>query len=735
MLKSCIRIIFVLSASLVATHTLAQDLSGWSDKTVCRLVKSDSGATYIEEATRRGIVCALNTLALNNELKVKRVTNQPQWSKYKDVIKTPMRDFVVPKTFSLVEDWETFEAYQAEYITGRFPGDLGFYKDDVDTTKCVNDLKHSTTTARLKRTRGPMVSQMCLNNLARWTLHNPEKGINAYKEILLHWTSSNQLQHASAVARQSEAQRVKNKKEPSYAYVMRSLVSNIAAHYAIYHRWYNFDQTIHDKVIDAIEYFYTEFDHYGAFKNRGSHFAKLCNLKKPMRILREGTNDHCGSANTRMAVGGILFGLEFSNQAVFDAGVRHTEVFIGSMDKNKMYAAQIGRGLCAFGYADQMTPAIDAIDFALERAFNFSFSDMKNAHGVTPGETYANLYTVALSPDLAHPYYDRRGQCDSYKNEYEILIKKWKTGEVSDPSIYHGAWNLKRYIQRAPGLAKKYYPKLYEKYNTNPFELDYMYGVQATAPATILRVATSKDFLEKYFKQKEKDEAERVRIKQQKLKQKEKDEAERVRIKQQKLKQKQKQNRLRLKKNAEKIKAKKALELVKQKEKRIQEASTLSIFELDGETLNLTLDKAEFIETRPFKLERSEEYLQPYQLHKGFIQGSLRLSSNKNINFKTLVFKYSGNQEQRLVINVDHPSLHPFKRHSDFLQKKCGSNVMEWDWLSFISKTNDIKSAKNQQCIYDYFKDANDQPAWELFRTVLGGTDSILDYLETNVER
>ena len=60
---------------------------------------------------------------------------------------------------------------------------------------------------------------------------------------------------------------------------------------------------------------------------------------------------------------------------------------------------------------------------------------------------------------------------------------------------------------------------------------------------------------------------------------------------------------------------------------------------------------------------------------------------------------------------------------------------MEWDWLSFISKTNDIKSAKNQQCIYDYFKDANDQSAWELFQTVLGGTDSILGYLQTNVER
>ena len=187
-------------------------------------------------------------------------------------------------------------------------------------------------------------------------------------------------------------------------------------------------------------------------------------------------------------------------------------------------------------------------------------------------------------------------------------------------------------------------------------------------------------------------------------------------------------NKARLKKNAMKIKA-------KQKEQQIEDVSKLSIFELDGETLNLTLDKAEFIETGPFELERSEEYLQPYQLHKGFIQGTLSQSGYKNINFSTLVFKHSVIQEQKLVIHVDDLSVEPLKRHSDSLQKQCGSKVIEWGWLSFISKTNDIKAARNQQCVYDYYAVANDKPAWELFQTILGGTDSILDYLQTNVER
>ena len=173
---------------------------------------------------------------------------------------------------------------------------------------------------------------------------------------------------------------------------------------------------------------------------------------------------------------------------------------------------------------------------------------------------------------------------------------------------------------------------------------------------------------------------------------------------------------------------------IKEPESKTKVASELSIFEVDGQTFNLALDKGDFSETGSFRLERSEEYLHPFQLHKGFINGYLNTKSISTKKFRTLVYKYAGTQEQKLVIHVDDSTIKPLKRHKDSLEKKCGSKVMEWGWLSFISKTNDSKSARNQQCIYDYFKQANDKQAWELFQAVLGGTDSILDYLETNVE-
>jgi len=173
----------------------------------------------------------------------------------------------------------------------------------------------------------------------------------------------------------------------------------------------------------------------------------------------------------------------------------------------------------------------------------------------------------------------------------------------------------------------------------------------------------------------------------------------------------------------------------KESESKIKVAPELSIFKVGGQTFSLSIDKADLTIPRTIRLDRDEKYLQPYQLHKAVISGSLKTKNNGSKRFKTLVYKYDTTQERKLVIHVDDPTIKPLKRHKDNLEKKCGSKVMEWGWLSFISQTNDSKSARNQQCIYDYYKEANDNEAFVLFQAVLGGTDAIMNYLEENVER
>jgi hypothetical protein len=87
---------------------------------------------------------------------------------------------------------------------------------------------------------------------------------------------------------------------------------------------------------------------------------------------------------------------------------------------------------------------------------------------------------------------------------------------------------------------------------------------------------------------------------------------------------------------------------------------------------------------------------------------------------------------QILKINIGDPKMKPLMRHLGALMMKCGSGLIDTSgWLSFVSSDSDnIKNARNQNCHYDYFQKSNDSEALELFKAVLSGTDSVLDYLQ-----
>ena len=163
-----------------------------------------------------------------------------------------------------------------------------------------------------------------------------------------------------------------------------------------------------------------------------------------------------------------------------------------------------------------------------------------------------------------------------------------------------------------------------------------------------------------------------------------------------------------------------------------------TIFNYENGTFKLKSDNIDFISnTNPIKPKRQKED----QLFKSIIKGNLINEDNKKIKFdEALVYKRKfDTDDQVLVINIgEEPgedSVMPFFRHREDIQKKCGTRFLnQWGWMSFISETNNEKFIKNQQCHYDYFKETDDVEALELFEAVLGGTNSILKYLEENIK-
>ena len=99
--------------------------------------------------------------------------------------------------------------------------------------------------------------------------------------------------------------------------------------------------------------------------------------------------------------------------------------------------------------------------------------------------------------------------------------------------------------------------------------------------------------------------------------------------------------------------------------------------------------------------------------------------------FDDVEYKLEG---QILKVNTFDPKMKPLMRHMGGLMMKCGFGLITGEkkgWLSFVSSNSDnIRNSNNQQCHYDYYKSSNDNEAFELFKAVLSGTDSVLDYLQ-----
>jgi hypothetical protein len=420
-----------------------------------------------------------------------------QYERYKTVIKTPLRGLQVDAGFSLVDDWASFMLYHDKHVKGREGYDenaLSYYGDKIDVSQCSSDLGSTDTKVSSKERdqNFPSLVNRCHNMLAQLFRIDPAVNVSNYRQIIDHWLDNDVLSRANIIqARQ-------RREAADYAYALSSNVAKIMAHFALYHPLYDYSDDEMADVIKMFEKFTATYNYYLPFQEKGQYFAELCNLGRP--TVPKGTNDHCGSFNTRMAVGATLFGLEFDSQLVFDKGIQHTEIMLATFDQYKMYTSQIWRH-DALSYTDQIGPAIDQLDYALEKAFGIDFANMQTVHDVTPGEVYRHLWTVANNPALLKPYmnYKRRNDPNYYSNvpDYDganmfSVISKIESHEL-EPTYIWQAFNERRYVLTVPGLAREFQPDLWRKWKPRMNAIDFDFGQRITGfSPLILREATAR---------------------------------------------------------------------------------------------------------------------------------------------------------------------------------------------------------------------------------------------------
>ena len=738
-----IRVVLILTASLMATHALSQDMSGWSDKTVCRLVKATpDNVEYRTELTSRGLSCG-------DAIKSSQPDNDPApninaelfdgWIladeakemfdnhvKQSALLKVPL-----PSSNSVIKNYERYKDYRKNILAKNYHFTNYLWKEKVDGTALTQEACMKILT-EFKVPSTPTIEEQkfkrCDANFETYAVMNFEGGIKLYEELIL----------AIASARPDNWS-YKNSGTDNFNprdYNVWGALSTYLMFYAV--NYEQFDYSDDERQI-INNYFKSKAMKERLDRDGNRSRTALCPITDPMRLsaVKHKVNN-CGSVRFRFAPAELALATVMQDQELWAKGLWDLDYTLSMIEKEGFFVPLSAKGCKALGYTWD-TSKLLSLNVEMLKLADFNLLDYKTRHRKTVAEAYEMLFKqyedITISNHIAKKAVGSWSCGEKpYKTHEEFLYHEFGRGvnpdkllEAYDQGFVPTHEDFVNWSIRF--VAEKHPEWLNDTHTLNQVKIHEWVGAYFKVQAFEIYNANIMSESGNIWEKKKPIWEEKQR------------QIEIIRLEKQRqieiiLEEKKAKNRIRLKNNALKIKANKAEELLKQKAKQIEKVSKLAIFNFKDGSFSLTLDQVDFIES---ELPQKQNMNNGFELHKASINGELKLSSNAQVGFRTLVYQKLMFQENRLSINVSEmtdPEMNPFKRHRKPLQKKCGVGLMdEWDWLSFITKTSDIKTAKNQQCHYDYFKEANDKPAWELFQAVLGGTDSILGYLQTNVER
>ena len=402
--------------------------------------------------------------------KIGNITSEHEWpvefepkdfrqhTRYADHIASKYRVLTVPRNFNLVDDFDDFMSYHTFFVgkakDKRFQ--IDYFSDRIDVDKCAIDFENLMTIESAKVSGldvAAVGSMMCASSLRQRFMNMPDEGVGAYKSVIRGWLGNGRLIHSHEIMR-----KIPKGMLADYGYNVASVVSFVLGHYAWYHPLYNLSENENTRLIKAAEIFFTKFN-TDDFLNRGT---ELCDLKSHYKITPKG-NDHCGSINMRLAEAAIVFGLEFGNQNIFDAGVRRLEVHLSTFNSDAVYGAQAARGRCSLAYMGQFLETHEVLAYVFDKAFSIDFRNTPNNNGVTPLDSYRKLWALYENP-IEIEKYNKPDTSDNFcgrNGTYSEALKKLKNKDTRNSVLFEFRGALKQHtlLLQAPSTAEEVFPE------------------------------------------------------------------------------------------------------------------------------------------------------------------------------------------------------------------------------------------------------------------------------------
>jgi len=597
--------------------------------------------------------------------------------KSSELLKVPL-----PKINRIIKDYERFKDYRVNIMANNWHYTSYVWKDEMDgkiLTKdfCINVISEFKvpTTPTIKEE----VFKRCLDSLMDYALINFDGGIKMFEEIILNITTS---EKDYWVYKKSG----KDNFNPR-DYNLWGVLSPIITFYAVNYDQFNYT----DKQHAIIQKYFKDkamIDRLDRDNNRSR--TKLCPIDKPMKLSgKKHKVNNCGSVRLRFASAELALAIVMQDKELWAKALWDLDYVLSMTNNEGFFVPLSAKGCKALGYTWD-TSKLFSMHVELLNLANFNLLDYKTRHGKTLSEAYEVLFKqyndITISKHIAKKGIGANS-CGTkpFKTHQKHLVYEFGGKKLYEEALEEN-WerNKDDYINWSIRFVTKKHPEwLKDKFT--PYEikvypwLSQYYYIQA------FEIFNANIMSE-----------------------------------------------------GENIWTKKLSEKPKDYEKRLSNPYLdFTIFNNENLTFKLKSNDVKFASnTNPIKPNKQKDH----ELYKAFINGNLISEDDKNIKFGgALVYQDKLTDEMKDQIlavyigrKADEDVLMPLFRHRENIINKCGTKFNESSWMSFISETNNVEIAENQQCIYNYFSETDDIESLELFEAILAGTNSILKYLKDN---
>ena len=359
------------TALLISANTQAQEISNWSDKTICRLANSTGTQAYVDETVKRNLDCVTSisgtsTLSPTDPLNELSLPSDWQLSRYPASFDQERR-LISAKTISdsTSSFWRPF-AKGCYDVMSNWQKSLMWYVNNQEAAE-----RSSAVTADAGSYRLVHVNT-CLDYYAQLPCMlgaTPDE----LQSLILGWSKANPFKLPSTNDRHYDGK----------FYETVSVLSVLSAYYAVYYD--EFDYTANER--QQVDSFLSNWMLKLKVRKRPESGFKVChkgNVQTHVRLLHNDKTDAntCGSLVWKEMVGQLLLGLRLGNEKLFQAGVATTQWQLNFFDKTGIFTTWASKGASSMQYTGNL-PTFLGLLTEIYASIGYDFMQHKIPNGLT----------------------------------------------------------------------------------------------------------------------------------------------------------------------------------------------------------------------------------------------------------------------------------------------------------------------------------------------------------------